>query len=79
VGLPPDSTYLSRSHLRIDLDGWHVLAEDLSSRGGTTVFAPGCDPEMIRAHEPYLLEHGTVVDLAGAYQLTYLSRTEEDA
>ena len=79
VGLPPDSTYLSRSHLRIDLDGWHVLAEDLSSRGGTTVLAPGRDPEMIRAHEPYLLEHGTVVDLAGAYRLTYLSRTEEDA
>jgi len=79
VPLPQDSTYLSRSHLRIDLDGWHVLARDLASRGGTTVLAPGRDPEMIRAHEPHLVEHGTVLDLAGAYRLTYLSRTEEDA
>lgn len=73
VTLPHDSTYLSRRHLRIDLDGWHVLAEDLASRGGTTVVAPGRDPEMIRPHEPYLLEHGTILDLAGAYRLTYLA------
>ncbi len=73
VTLPQDSTYLSRNHLRIDLDGWHVLAEDLASRGGTTIFAPGRDPERIRPHEPHLLEHGTTMDLAGAYRLTYLS------
>ena len=73
VSLPVDSTYLSRNHLRIELDGWHVLARDLGSRGGTTLFAPGRDPERIRAHEPHLLEHGTVVDLAGAYQVTLLT------
>ena len=75
VNLPVDSTYLSRNHLRIELDGWHVLARDLGSRGGTTLFAPGRDPERIRAHEPHLLEHGTVVDLAGAYQVTLLITT----
>ena len=48
VRLPHDSTYLSRRHLRIELDGWHVLAADLGSRGGTTLFAPGRDPEKIR-------------------------------
>ena len=73
VRLPHDSTYLSRRHLRIELDGWHVLAEDLASRGGTTLFAPGRDPEKIRAHEPHLLEDGTTLDLAGAYQVTYLA------
>ena len=73
MDLPGDSTYLSRNHLRIDLDGWHVLARDLGSRGGTTLFAPGRDPERIRAHEPHLLEPGTVVDLAGAYQVTLLT------
>ncbi len=73
VNLPVDSTYLSRNHLRIELDGWHVLARDLGSRGGTTLFAPGRDPERIRAHEPHLLEPGTVVDLAGAYQVTLLT------
>jgi hypothetical protein len=73
VQLPVESTYLSRHHLRIDLDGWHVVARDLGSRGGTTLFAPGRDPEKIRGHEPHLLEHGTVVDLAGVYQVTYLT------
>lgn len=77
VRLPHDSTYLSRLHLRIDLDGWHVLAQDLGSRGGTTLFAPGRDPEKIRAHEPHLLESGTTLDLAGAYRVTYLSTVEE--
>jgi hypothetical protein len=79
VSLPVDSTYLSRNHLRIELDGWHVLACDLGSRGGTTLFAPGRDPERIRAHEPHLLEHGTVVDLAGAYQVTLLTTTPAPA
>ena len=73
VRLPHDSTYVSRRHLRIDLDDWHVLAEDLASRGGTTIFSPGRDPEKIRAHEPHLLEDGTTLDLASAYQVTYLS------
>lgn len=73
VRLPHESTYLSRLHVRIDLDGWHVLAQDLGSRGGTTLFAPGRDPEKIRGHEPHLLESGTTLDLAGAYQVTYLS------
>jgi len=73
VQLPVESTYLSRNHLRIDLDGWHVVARDLGSRGGTTLFAPGRDPEKVRGHEPHLLEHGTVVDLAGVYQVTFLT------
>jgi len=77
VRLPQDSTYLSRLHVRIDLDGWHVMAQDLGSRGGTTLFAPGHVPEKIRGHEPHLLESGTTLDLAGAYQVTYLSTTED--
>ncbi|MEJ7794895.1 MAG: FHA domain-containing protein [Nocardioides sp.] len=73
VRLPHDSTYLSRLHVRIDLDGWLVMVQDLGSRGGTTLFSPGRDPEKIRGHEPHLLESGTTLDLAGAYQVTYLS------
>ncbi len=71
VRLPQDSTYLSRAHARIDLDGWHVTVRDLGSRGGTTLFSPGRDPEKIRAHEPHLLEDGTVVDLAGVWQVGF--------
>ncbi|HEX6150936.1 FHA domain-containing protein [Nocardioides sp.] len=75
VQLPVESTYLSRNHLRIDLDGWHVVARDLGSRGGTTVFAPGRDPEKIRGQEPHVLEHGTVIDLAGVCRVTMLTAT----
>ena len=73
VQLPVESTYLSRNHVRIDLDGWHVVARDLGSSGGTTLFVPGREPERIRGHQPHLLEHGTVVDLAGVYQVTFLT------
>ena len=49
VHLPADSTYLSRMHLQIELDGWLVLARDLGSQGGTRLHVPGRDPEQIRA------------------------------
>lgn len=77
VRLPQDSTYLSRAHARIDLDGWHVTVRDLGSRGGTTLFSPGRDPEKIRAHEPHLLEDGTVMDLAGVWQVGFSTATPD--
>jgi len=71
VRLPQDSTYLSRMHLRVELDGWLVLARDLGSRGGTVLRAPGRPPERIRAGEPYVLEPGHVLDLAEDYQIVF--------
>ncbi len=71
VRLPQDSTYLSRMHLRVELDGWLVLARDLGSRGGTVLRAPGRPPERIRAGEPYVLEPGHVLDLAEDYQIEF--------
>jgi hypothetical protein len=64
-------------HLRVELDGWHVLALDLGSRGGTIVTAPGRDPERIRPGEPHVLEHGTTLALAETYRVTYLTTPEE--
>lgn len=78
VRLPHEATHLSRMHLRVDLDGWHVLAVDLGSRGGSTIALPGRDPERIRPGEPHLLEHGAVVDLAESYRITYLTTWEAD-
>lgn len=71
VHLPADSTYLSRRHLQIELDGWLVLATDLGSSGGTRRHATGREPELLRAHEPYVLEHGDVLDLADLYAVTF--------
>lgn len=69
VELPTDSTYLSRLHLEIRLDGWLVMARDLGSQGGTTLKVPGRPAERIRAHESYILEPGHALDLADAYEV----------
>ena len=69
--LPQDSTYVSRMHLQIELDGWLVLARDLGSRGGTTLRIPGRLPQRIRANERYVLEPGHALDLADTYEITY--------
>ncbi|MEZ5091341.1 FHA domain-containing protein [Nocardioides sp.] len=71
VHLPQDSTYVSRMHLQIELDGWLVLARDLGSRGGTTLRIPGRLPQRIRANERYVLEPGHALDLADTYEITY--------
>ena len=71
VHLPQDSTYVSRMHLQVELDGWLVLARDLGSRGGTTLRIPGRLPQRIRANERYVLEPGHSLDLADVYEITY--------
>ncbi len=71
VNLPQDSTYVSRMHLQVELDGWLVLARDLGSRGGTTLRIPGRLPQRIRANERYVLEPGHSLDLADSYEIVY--------
>ena len=71
VHLPSDHTFVSRMHLRIELDGWLVLARDLGSRGGTMLTMPGREPEQMRAGEPYVLEPGASLDLADVYEVRF--------
>jgi hypothetical protein len=71
VHLPAESTYLSRLHLQVELDGWLVLVRDLGSQGGTRLHVPGRDPELLRAHESYVLEHDSTLDLADVYAVTF--------
>jgi hypothetical protein len=71
VHLPPDHSFVSRQHLQIELDGWDVVARDLDSRGGTTIAAPGRDPQRMRPREAYVLEAGTVLDMAHVYAVRY--------
>lgn len=71
VRVPQDLSYVSRTHLRLELDGWLVLATDLGSRSGTTLRVPGRPPERIRAHQPYVWEPGQVLDLADSFEIEY--------
>ena len=71
VHLPKDHSFVSRRHLQIELDGWDVVARDLDSRGGTTIAPPGREPERMRPGDAYVLEPGTVLDLAHVYSVRY--------
>jgi hypothetical protein len=71
VVVPADAAYVSRQHLRIELDGWLVVARDLGSRGGSTLRTPGQPDRKMRAFEPYVLEPGEAIDLADAYEFVF--------
>jgi len=62
---------ISRAHLRVTLDGWHVLVTDLRSTNGTLVTLPGRDPEQLRPDEPVPIRPGTVVTLADGIDFRY--------
>jgi hypothetical protein len=55
---------ISRTHLEIRLDEWHVLVTDLGSTNGTLVTLPGRAPERLRPDAPMQIEPGTTVALA---------------
>jgi hypothetical protein len=64
VKLPSGDGEISRTHLVVTLDGWHVLVTDLQSTNGTLVELPGRPPERLRPSEPFPIPNGTVVTLA---------------
>ena len=71
VHLPSDHSFVSRMHLQVELDGWDVVARDLDSRGGTTIAPPGREPVRMRPRDAYVLEPGTVLDLAEVYAVRF--------
>jgi hypothetical protein len=58
---------ISRSHVRIAVEGDTVVITDLHSRNGTHVVPPGKPPVKLRAGEPTPVLAGTVVDLGGGW------------
>lgn len=56
---------ISRSHLRLTVEGGTVVVTDLQSRNGTTVVQPDRAPVKLRAGEPTPVLAGTVIDLGG--------------
>ena len=58
---------ISRSHVRIAVEGDTVVITDLHSRNGTHVVAPGKAPVKLRAGEPTPVLSDTVVDLGGGW------------
>ena len=71
VKLPSADGDISRTHLRVTLDGWHVLVTDLNSTNGTLVTLPGRDPEQLRRGETVPIRMGTVVTLTDGIDFRY--------
>lgn len=60
---------ISRSHVRIAVEGGTVVVADLHSRNGTTIVLPGGETQKLRAGEPTPVMVGTVIDLGGGVEL----------
>ncbi|MBG6238984.1 hypothetical protein IWX78_001963 [Mycetocola sp. CAN_C7] len=61
---------ISRSHVRVAVEGDTVVVTDLHSSNGTHVIAPGKLPQLLRAGEPTPVITGTVIDLGSEIALT---------
>lgn len=66
----PDNE-ISRNHVEILLDGWHVLVRDLGSTNGTTVALPGSSPVRVRPGDQQTIEPGTTITLADQVSLVF--------
>ena len=64
IKLASPSLDISRTHVSITIDGWHVLACDLGSVNGTVITRPDTAPERLRPHEAQVITPGTLVTLA---------------
>jgi hypothetical protein len=71
VRLPSPGHDISRTHIEVRLDGWHVLITDLNSVNGTIVTPPWQEPQRLRPNESVPIEPGTVVSLADEVTFRY--------
>jgi hypothetical protein len=71
VRVPSPENDISRNHVEVVLEGWHVLVRDLGSTNGTTVALPGQPPVRLRPGDSQVVEPGTAVTLADEVTLTY--------
>lgn len=71
VTVPSPSQDISRSHVEIRLDGWHVLLVDLDTVNGTMLLRAGQPLRRLHPSEPTLVADGDVVDLGDGVTLTF--------
>ena len=71
VTLDSPSQDISRRHVEVQLEGWHVLVRDLGSTNGTVVTLPGRNPERLHSGESLPITPGTVVSVADETTFSY--------
>jgi len=71
VKVPSPERDVSRNHVEVILEGWHVLIRDLGTTNGTTVSLPGESPVRLRANDQQVLEPGSYVSMADEVSFTF--------
>lgn len=71
VTVPSPQQDISRSHVEISLEGWHVLVSDMATTNGTTLLRAGHPPRRLHPSEPVLVVDGDVADLGDGVTLTF--------
>ncbi|MFD1055107.1 FHA domain-containing protein [Terrabacter terrigena] len=71
VKVPSPERDVSRNHVEVILEGWHVLVRDLGTTNGTTVCLPGETPVRLRANDQQVLEPGSLVSMADEVSFTF--------
>ena len=71
VRVPSPENDISRNHVEVVLEGWHVLVRDLGSTNGTTVALPGAAPVRLRPGDQQVIEPGTIVTMADEVSFTF--------
>ncbi|MGP9539773.1 FHA domain-containing protein [Brachybacterium sp. AOP43-C2-M15] len=74
ITVPSPQQDVSRSHLELRLEGWHVVALDLGTTNGTTLHREGFEPVRLRSTEGMLLHDGDRLDLGDGVLLTFRER-----
>lgn len=65
-----DDPDISRTHLRVAVEGDVVVVTDLGSKNGSIVTLPGSAPRKLRVSEPTVVLPGTLIDLGGGATFT---------
>ena len=62
---------ISRNHLEVRLEGWHVMLRDLKATNGTVLERPGQSPRRLAQGEMTIVLDGDVADLGDGVTLTF--------
>lgn len=74
ITVPSPQQDISRSHLELRLEGWHVVALDLGTTNGTTLYREGYEPVRLRSREGVVLHDGDHLDLGDDVHLKFGER-----
>ncbi|WP_152354453.1 FHA domain-containing protein [Brachybacterium subflavum] len=74
ITVPSPQQDISRSHVALRLEGWHVVAEDLRTTNGTTLLRSGESPQRLRSGQSPVLADGDRLDLGDGVVLTLMGR-----